>query len=577
MPIHNSFQQEVQYHYAPQSNYNNLNNFMHGNGKGNVNMDNSKFAANYNNPSIPSIPPNNSYFGPKRVLNIKIIRCSLGFDNLTESDILRLSSEACLYGEQIESINALSGEREWKFIYNHMIFVLSEGFDAVVTIVWNNQIPQTVGDNTNNLTSTFHDNTHHLNQKSITQSNQFIASSAYNTQNRTQQTIDTNLGSFGPDQDQYECIIDDIIKFVDNDIIDPPLPSLPAAAPAPPTNYQYCYDQNTLPSTSTHIGTNYSSFIEDGAITNGHMINSEINTNSIQNGVGIVYGTSLGSNGTTSDHSVSSCESDPNINHGIEILISSHLWQQLYSRFGGNGGPFTNKLSLIRKIQNAIHVSRAPMHRMINNRYCVWIDNDYVYITESDMSTLVDIFDYKTFQTNYGQCYSLLNNKINKVPPPQIQTISSGRTLIKNSSKRSINTVSSKRSVFSDMSAASNLAEYHTIYLKPIIERMKSILYNISIDSDYILEIVDSSIKNGKKRQISKRTFEFKWANYTIIMSKSLKTILDVTRSTDKDIITVHPDVVSIISKKCPVLDYFTIQKLANKAKLTRTFTTKKK
>jgi len=156
--------------------------------------------------------------------------------------------------------------------------------------------------------------------------------------------------------------------------------------------------------------------------------------------------------------------------------------------------------------------------------------------------------------------------------------------LVRNSSKRSVisnnSTNTSRRSVFSGISAEHNNqkddTKYHTIYLKPIIERMKRINGTKPIDSDYVIDIVDRSIKNGVKRQISKRTFEFKWKSYTIIMSKSLKTILDVTLSDDKDIITVHPDVVSIISKKCPILDYFTIQKVANRAKLTAAFTTKK-
>jgi len=90
---------------------------------------------------------------------------------------------------------------------------------------------------------------------------------------------------------------------------------------------------------------------------------------------------------------------------------------------------------------------------------------------------------------------------------------------------------------------------------------------------------VDSAITQGIKRQISKRTFEFKWGRYTVIMSKSLRTILDVTveRALSDDVVTVHPDVVSILAKKCPLLDYFTIQRLARSAKNTAQFVTKKK
>jgi len=61
-------------------------------------------------------------------------------------------------------------------------------------------------------------------------------------------------------------------------------------------------------------------------------------------------------------------------------------------------------------------------------------------------------------------------------------------------------------------------------------------------------------------------------------MSKSCRTILDVAigKTTDEDVITVHPDVVSILAKKCPNLDYFKIQKLAEEAKQTARYSAKK-
>jgi hypothetical protein len=98
------------------------------------------------------------------------------------------------------------------------------------------------------------------------------------------------------------------------------------------------------------------------------------------------------------------------------------------------------------------------------------------------------------------------------------------------------------------------------------------------IDQTTVTKIVDAAVQYGEKRQISKRTFEFKWHNYTVIMSKSLRTILDVAISDDEtcDVVTVHPDVVSILAKKCPNLDYFEIQKLALRAKETARFSAKK-
>merc|ERR1712048_204008 len=93
-----------------------------------------------------------------------------------------------------------------------------------------------------------------------------------------------------------------------------------------------------------------------------------------------------------------------------------------------------------------------------------------------------------------------------------------------------------------------------------------------TFSAEYIIRIVDNGIKKGTKRKISKRTFEFKWDVYTIIMSKSLKTILDFTISSnanDDSAITVHPDVVSIITKRHKFLNYFSIQKLAKEAKMS--------
>eukprot|EP01083_Nonionella_stella_P151110 482430_1 len=99
---------------------------------------------------------------------------------------------------------------------------------------------------------------------------------------------------------------------------------------------------------------------------------------------------------------------------------------------------------------------------------------------------------------------------------------------------------------------------------------------NTNVDNELILHIVDNSIKHVAKRQISKLTFEYKLQSYTIIMSKSLKTILYVTMSSDRVVISVHPYVVSIIANNCPVFDYVTIQRLANEAKVSSPFTTKK-
>lgn len=122
---------------------------------------------------------------------------------------------------------------------------------------------------------------------------------------------------------------------------------------------------------------------------------------------------------------------------------------------------------------------------------------------------------------------------------------------------------------------------YHTIYLKPIMERLAKCEPTAQVTGDYVAEIVSSALRFGDKRQISKRTFSFTWQRYTVVMSKSLRTILDVAvsregQSNADDVVTVHPDVVSILAKKCPSLDYFAIQRIAEEAKRAGSFTTKK-
>jgi len=121
--------------------------------------------------------------------------------------------------------------------------------------------------------------------------------------------------------------------------------------------------------------------------------------------------------------------------------------------------------------------------------------------------------------------------------------------------------------------------QYHTIYMKPIVDRLRQLTNSSYYSEEIILKIVDETMKNGTKRKISKRTFEFKHGMYTMIMSKSLNTILDFAVAKDDDdgdVITVHPDVVSIVSKSHKFLNYFSIQDIAKKAKLNGEFTKQK-
>eukprot|EP01083_Nonionella_stella_P090917 254115_1 len=136
----------------------------------------------------------------------------------------------------------------------------------------------------------------------------------------------------------------------------------------------------------------------------------------------------------------------------------------------------------------------------IGNEYefCVWMDIAYVYCTLRDESTLCEIFVYTQFETHYARCLeSLVQRRMNE---PYLRAKS-----------KVYSCSTSKRSVFTDLSSVES--RYHTIYVKTIIERMKAKTSgsNTNVDTELIIHIVDNSIKHGAKRQISKRTFEFKW------------------------------------------------------------------
>eukprot|EP00488_Nonionellina_sp_1-RS-2012_P001582 TRINITY_DN256_c0_g1_i1.p1 TRINITY_DN256_c0_g1~~TRINITY_DN256_c0_g1_i1.p1 ORF type:complete len:408 (-),score=75.91 TRINITY_DN256_c0_g1_i1:644-1867(-) len=379
-----------------------------------------------------------------------------------------MARDALLHGFMQQEKLYINGQYCHQFIHQNIVFVLSEGFDAVVTMIWSK-------------------NTHIIgNNKSTLQ-----------TQTQTQNQFQTPKL---PVIEDYECMLDEqcIDEIVNNlidgdidiDIDDPLYPPLPLN-----------------PSTSNYT------------------------TNTKYNSPQIIP--------------IQAQIDDPLALP--DIKVNDALYHELNERVFG--GKFKNKAELITQIQTAIHIHKVPMHYIgEQNEFCVWIDRFYVYCMKKDEWRLCDIFDYNQFQNEYGECHESL--------------------MTRNSSKRSIisdysSCNTSKRSICTEVeSTKHSKGEYHTIYLKPIIERMKtktSAFASASkpVDTDFIIQIVDNCIKYGAKRQISKRTFEFKWKSYTIIMSKSLKTILDVTVSMNKDVITVHPDVVSIISKKCAIFGLF--------------------
>ena len=587
-----------------------------------------------------------SQFGPTKVLNLGWIQQSLKLPQLTENEVLSLARQAFLVGFPETDKIFIANQYCQRIHFNKMIFVLTEGFDAVVTIDWDSSSHKLIGDsstfqqiNTNQFLSVYNNNPncYPLNQSSYTVNNnpqplrpaviqqqqpsqqspeekqqqQFIA---YN--HKEQKLIDTTSVESGDEEciSEYDEILNEIISRVELDVDADPELRDEALPPLPPqltintnattmSNISYCGEapslyNNSPPITSSHhlqlpqvnrLKTQTSFYSVNGddnqsVITFPNTCKPTLQYVNSQNNV-----LDLGINGGVGG------KLDNNNDHGIEISISNSLWNELYHRFYGKPG-FGTKNDLISMIKSCIHHNGSP-HQCIGDRkeWCVWVDRYYVYITEhNDMKCLVDVFDYHHFNNNNGDVIKSLKQRKYNIPSSAMKNnIKYNQHLSnfkRNTSARSILSNLSSKSVLSNADNNNNnnnkittkKHEYHTIYLKPIIERMKAITFSMdgsdyaSIDSDYIIDIVDNSIKFGVKRQISKRTFEFKWKSYTIIMSKSLKTILDVTLSTEKDIITVHPDVVSIISKKCPMLDYFTIQKVAKSAKLKASFTTKK-
>ncbi len=194
--------------------------------------------------------------------------------------------------------------------------------------------------------------------------------------------------------------------------------------------------------------------------------------------------------------------SDIDIN--TEIIISNNLWNDISNRSIFNGH-FNNKIELTNLIYTAIYVKKIQ-HQVINDDIIIWIDSFYVYVSKfiNDTYILYDIFNYNSYQNNYAKCIQKIQNNLQNDKNLLNVPISNWfipNKLVKNSSKRSIISITSTSSR-SILSESGDNKEYHTIYLKPIIERMKRLTSNNNIDTDYIISIVDSSIKNGTKRQI---------------------------------------------------------------------------
>eukprot|EP01084_Bolivina_argentea_P049498 91024_1 len=76
-------------------------------------------------------------FGPTSVYNTNLIRLSLGCHNLTNLQILSMTRDALLHGYKLnDKVIFQNNTYCHKFVHQNMTFVLSEGFDVVITIFW---------------------------------------------------------------------------------------------------------------------------------------------------------------------------------------------------------------------------------------------------------------------------------------------------------------------------------------------------------------------------------------------------------------------------------------------------------
>jgi len=262
------------------------------------------------------------------------------------------------------------------------------------------------------------------------------------------------------------------------------------------------------------------------------------------------------------------------------IAVSDALYSKLCTQFGGL---CPNWLHSKAHFTSLIHnvITSLPGQHLFSMR--VWSSSPFVIVMDNDGCTLRDVvlecYSHFGGQTVYRHCiqpigtYRVQNQRTNTRVHP-----TNTRVPFQSTSAYTSASVNGVQNGLQTPASNSNSNRYHLIYIKPIMERLSKMMGGSNITESMVIQIVDRVIRCGTKRQISKRTFAFQCQRYTVIMSKSLKTILDVAVNGNGrgEVVTVHPDVVSILAKKCPDLDYFTIQKMADSAKRTRRFTVKK-
>eukprot|EP00485_Elphidium_margaritaceum_P018639 CAMPEP_0202726174 /NCGR_PEP_ID=MMETSP1385-20130828/184476_1 /ASSEMBLY_ACC=CAM_ASM_000861 /TAXON_ID=933848 /ORGANISM="Elphidium margaritaceum" /LENGTH=576 /DNA_ID=CAMNT_0049392387 /DNA_START=73 /DNA_END=1803 /DNA_ORIENTATION=+ len=504
-----------------------------------------------------------SMVGPTRVCNLDAIRHLFQRHDLTEQVVLSLAREALCHGvrcnrQDVPSSYAYAACH--MVAYSNLVFVFSERFDALV---------------------------------SITAGAMQTPDSSSPPPPPTLKLIDTAALSRSCDADdeltgaEFEDIFDEIVDIVHHDVNNDPELSC--------SSQSWYQTSAAAPATSplvTHTPATHKMLLQ--------RLHHSASLHSMSEGDSPSEFEQYGQQHTQTTFD------------NVDVRCSDGLWTELAARYQHHRHHFPMSknelvLSLQQLVQTARTVPSSDDEKVPEVR--VWHYRGFVYIAQHStcqlthapqLVTLLDAFELQQFNNQYAQCVAQVRQRFNavasvaKMAATTTTANAPGTRTFLNASETPVPTVnaslrhsSSGRSIVSAVSAvsasssdSSSNSNYHTIYVKPIIERMKQqqqLSQSSSvIDSDYVLRIVDNAIKHGRKRQISKRTFEFKWDAFTVIMSKSLRTILDVVCSTDPDVITVHPDVVSIVSKKSSQLQYRTIQALAKWAKTSVSFITKK-
>jgi len=468
---------------------------------------------------------------PTRVLDVDHVRRSLGLNQLSSQGmlnyILSTAGEALTYG-QPECIS-FNGHSYVRVVHQQMLFTLSYDCTTVISIQW--VLPRPVQDQTMTTAA-----------KAIAIPRAVSTESPSSPSSPSMSSVlSLNGRAVSEDSAEYDLIVDQIVDDVDRFVLD---------------DATRHYTRSTTPSASTSI-----SCIPPSPTPS----QSSTSTKCLPKMSGLAPPPPLTC--IPSIEEINDCSLS--LQKNVHVIVSDALYQDVSIRFAGICN-WESKAHFAQMVHSII--SRRPgrydQHVM---SWRIWSCSPFVVVTESDGCTLADVFEERYFSSHYQHCMQSLARRYAPKPVGHSVSGSTSRSTLMSTQSPSVNISKSSK-------CTPQSIRYHLIYIKPIMERLSKVLGRSDITESMVIQIVDGAIRCGAKRQISKRTFAFQWQGYTVIMSKSLKTILDVAvnGNGEEEVVTVHPDVVSILAKKCPNLDYFTIQNMAGCAKRTGRFTVKK-